>query len=500
MPVHDGTARIARACFRGAAYTARLWLPFEAPKLDSFAPSSPESLKVELDDGICALNDSRIDESIHIFKRLVNIDCAKSDIKRLRIKHVACHYLAVALHHGFGRLDEAVFWWREHLRLSAQLASQYGKMDTQGVHIYEPFWSNHVGHAAMMGIWAKRSLLEGTTRQRHYFIHDPVYKKGNSYLVQQMGQFFTLIDDYAQLPYPREYIEAVSKYLYINTGRSSARTYFWQVFSEISNDWENAALGPLLEAPDDDLNFCANQRKAMGVPENAWHVCLHVRSSGYKDSHDNLHAALNADIGSYDLAISSVVRRGGWIIRMGDPSMPKLESAKNVIDYAHSRRKSPKLDILLCATSRFYIGTSSGLGYVPALYGVPSVFTNWFPTGTRPLNKSDLFIPKLHWYEIENEFAQFDDSLAPPLGHIHLMSQFKRLGITLRPNTRDELRGVVEEMLDRLEGGADYTIEDERLQARFDAVACRSRSYGNARVGRDFLRKFQDLLPTTVRA
>jgi hypothetical protein len=47
-----------------------------------------------------------------------------------------------------------------------------------------------------------------------------------------------------------------------------------------------------------------------------------------------------------------------------------------------------------------------------------------------------------------------------------------------------------------LDGRAVYTTDDEHLQACFDAVAIQSRSYGNARIGRDFIRKYRKLLPS----
>jgi len=123
------------------------------------------------------------------------------------------------------------------------------------------------------------------------------------------------------------------------------------------------------------------------------------------------------------------------------------------------------------------------------------VFTNWFPTGTRPLNSTDLFIPKMHRYDQRGEFAPFAESLAPPLGHIHVKSTLATLGVSLCENSREELRDVVTEMMDRLDGRHVCTAEDQALRARFDAVATGARSFGNAQIGRDFIRKYRGLLP-----
>lgn len=52
------------------------------------------------------------------------------------------------------------------------------------------------------------------------------------------------------------------------------------------------------------------------------------------------------------------------------------------------------------------------------------------------------------------------------------------------------------EMLDRLEGNINYTMEDEILWQRFQSLPS---PYGsscfNSRMGRDFLRKYAGLLP-----
>jgi putative glycosyltransferase (TIGR04372 family) len=448
--------------------------------------------------GIRALNDVRITDAVLHLRRAATKDCSASDVASLWIRREAAKNLGVALHHGLGRLDEAVFWWRAAVRFSRFIIQNYDVPDLCDVQIYDNFWSTHIGHTAILGVMIKRHILSGEIDKKRYLIRAPKQSIGNAYLVEQMGRFVTLIDDTAQFPFPKEYAPAFGKFFWIDNCLSGPATYAWQVLAEVSRAWEDNGLGPLLAFSDAELESIKRRRTALGVPSDSWHVCLHVRGSGYKLQHDDLHAALNADIRTYDAAIAAVVERGAWVIRMGDPSMPKLPAMKNVIDYAHSPKRSPEMDILLAGTCRFFIGTSSGPLYVPALYGIPSVITNWFPTGTRPLSSGDLFIPKLHWYDNEEEFAPFDESMSQPLGHIHALPVLAEIGVSLRPNLREELRDLVEEMLDRLDGGAEYTAEDQQLQSYFEKVALQSRSYGNARVGRDFLRKYQCLLPPAL--
>jgi len=449
---------------------------------------------------IIALNNVDIAACIRNAMPVATVACADEEFEKLQIKEEACLYLGVALLQGLGRLDDAVLWWREQRRLAAAIArhclrQQYFVHDPRNLY-FDQFWSGHVGHTALLGIYVKRNLLEGQPYRTLTLLRMPKGNHGNPCLVDHWQEYFTLAESPADLPGSSGFLRYGSKYLYLDERLIGPETYFWQAYAEISREWEQAGGGALLELSKHEIQRGQQTLIAMGIPRGAWYVCLHVRSEGFKPMHEGLQHTLNADIKTYDLAIDAIVKRGGWVVRMGDPSMPKLPATKGVVDYAHSRHKTDWMDIFLCGTCRFYVGTSSGLAYVPNLFAVPGVFTNWFPTGTRPLNSSDIFIPKLHWYDEQNDFVPFAESLAPPLGHIHANPTLRTLRVSLKDNTREDLRDVVVEMLDRLEDKAAYTAEDKHLQARFDAVAANSRSFGNARVGRDFIRKYGRLLPS----
>jgi putative glycosyltransferase (TIGR04372 family) len=174
--------------------------------------------------------------------------------------------------------------------------------------------------------------------------------------------------------------------------------------------------------------------------------------------------------------------------------MKPLPPLPRTIDYAHSASKSEAMDIFLMGACRFFIGTSSGPAYVPPLFGIPCVLTNWAPTGSRPFNQRDLYIPKLYRSGDPPTLWKFDMFLAPPVGYAATYKPPDTLDLAPVFNSPEELREVVVEMLDRLDGRLRYTQEDEALQTTFDAVALASRCIGNARIGRDFLRRHADLL------
>jgi putative glycosyltransferase (TIGR04372 family) len=478
--------------------------PLSGAERQEIAAASDDTLRSFNLRAFEALNRVDIDECVRNALPAATIAYRGIDLPRLQIKEAANYCLAVALHQGLGRLDEAILVWRERQRLAAEIVDRLisdGRSPPRDpeTQIFDTFWSSHIGHTALLGIHAKQNLMR-TQPRRLVLLRKPEPNLGNRCLVDHWERYFQVAGDARELPVPAEALSYVQKFLYLHERPNGQETYFWQAYAEISRAWDASGRGSILELSGQERRRGREALAAMGLPPTAWYVCLHVRSSGFKPVHEGLQDTLSADISTYERAIDAIVERGGWVIRMGDPSMPPLPGRERVIDYAHGPFKKDWLDVFLCATCWFYVGTSSGLGYVPNLFGVPSVFTNWFPTGTRPLHGSDIFIPKLHWYDYQQTLAPFDESLAPPLGHIHAKPTLRKLGVSVRDNNSEDLFDVVTEMLDRLEAKAEYSVEDRRLQACFDTVALRSRSFGNARIGRDFIRKYRGLLPSGMRA
>ena len=114
----------------------------------------------------------------------------------------------------------------------------------------------------------------------------------------------------------------------------------------------------------------AEQRRVqMGLPLAGWFVCLHV-------SENCPRIPRNASIHNYFEAIKVVTNAGGWVVRLGDPSMTPLPSMERVIDYAHSRHRSESLDLYLISQCHFFVGLSSGPPLVATLFRKPLVIVN----------------------------------------------------------------------------------------------------------------------------
>lgn len=254
---------------------------------------------------------------------------------------------------------------------------------------------------------------------------------------------------------------------------------------------------PLLALSQDDLSWSDGQFAALGLPRGSWFVCVHVREPGFSRTDEPAHAHRNADPRAVRTAMEEIVRRDGWCVRMGDPSMTPLEPMSGLIDYAHHPLRSDRLDVALCARAKFFLGNTSGLALVSSVFGVPSALVNLIPLSTMPYLPNDLGIPKLLRSAVDGRVLSFAEALASPVGNFRYARLYSDAGLEPVENSAEEILELVEEMLDRIDGAYVPAPEDESLQRRFKTLL-RPGHYGYgaaSRIGAAFLRRHAGLLP-----
>jgi len=353
-------------------------------------------------------------------------------------------------------------------------------------------WLGAIGHLAInIDIYIKMGVL-GWRPQYHTILLAPSEQVINPCLLNYWRRYLHIITDPSTidrlLPLAKT-MRCLEYTLYHIKQASGQMVDIGYAMPIVQKQWEAEARPPLLTRSPSDYERGWNCLQDLGVPKNAWFVCLHVREDGFRREGITTHRS--ADINTYSLAIESIVARGGWVIRMGDTTMKPLPPMKQAIDYARTDAKSDWMDVFLCTSCRFFLGSASGLACVPLVFGVPSAITNTWPVSGRPPSNQDLFIPKLAWSEVENRYLTFEEALAPRF-FFNLNSQLLySWGIKVVDNTPEEINDLVLEMLDRLEGKCHYTAEDEVLQQQFNSLPT---PYGpsafNSRIGRSFLHNY----------
>lgn len=265
-------------------------------------------------------------------------------------------------------------------------------------------------------------------------------------------------------------------------------------YYQINQLWDDRP--PAITLPDDWQARGRARLAELGVPEGAWFVSVHAREGGYSPGDESTHAHRNADIATYDLAIKAIKDRGGWVVRVGDPTMSAMPATDQAVDYAKSPLKADWMDLWLCANNRFFLGTSSGLIMAATMFHRPSALVNMAPHGSSyGPGPKDLSIPKL-LLNGDGEPMPFQDVFDQNLSVQRYAEVFAQRGVAFQNNSSQEILAITEEMLARLDGGFETTEDDEDLQRQYRGLLTPlDYSFGAAsRIGRDWLRAHRHLL------
>jgi putative glycosyltransferase (TIGR04372 family) len=178
---------------------------------------------------------------------------------------------------------------------------------------------------------------------------------------------------------------------------------------------------------------------------------------------------------------------------MGNNSMRPLPNYPNTIDYAHSARRQDWMDVFLWAEGRFFIGTASGPQLIPTSFGKPVAITNYGPIATMMCGKDDILLPKHYWLEKERRYLTLPERANPSHALQESPDVLAKLGIRVVDNTPEELRELVIEMMDRLEGRHEEIDHERALQTHFAELAAAHQFYP-VKIARPFLSSHPELL------
>jgi putative glycosyltransferase (TIGR04372 family) len=249
---------------------------------------------------------------------------------------------------------------------------------------------------------------------------------------------------------------------------------------------------PFLSIPGRENLELKDLLSVIGVKEGGWYVCLHNRETGYSLFDDDEHQYRNGTLSNFYDAIDFISELGGVVIRMGDPSMTKLDEKSRAFDYAHSALKTPRNDLLLAANCRFFLGNSSGISIIASAQGIPCIGVNQAPLGvTKFWGPNDLAVPKIYRRVHDGSIIPFSEVFSTNLSNYRSASDFKRVGVFLQENSPDEILESCREM----EMSLRKTPEPEDVQGlrtRFNSMFTpENYSYfSKTRISRYFLEKY----------
>lgn len=212
----------------------------------------------------------------------------------------------------------------------------------------------------------------------------------------------------------------------------------------------------------------------MGIPSGAPFVCLAVRDSAYLEAHLpaitwGYHSYRNSNIQKYVLAAEELADRGYFVVRMGARVSEAMKSDHaRIIDYAANGMRSDFMDIYLGANCEFCLSTGTGMDAVPYIFRRPLAFVNFVPLGILvTFRRQDIHITRRHLSVQDNRELTLSEIFDRGVGFCLAASDYESKGVQPIENTPEEIRDVVVEMAERLNGTWQTHDEDEALQKRF---------------------------------
>lgn len=237
-----------------------------------------------------------------------------------------------------------------------------------GQWVLSPTFSSHVGHFAYAA-----ALM--TERDAGEIEAPPITmlrgQPHNAYL-QRYFERHTADSAPAGIAYA-ETISVSKRY----TTAAGQRVTMSELFSQAAGRWTGGSafveIEPRMQASAEEI------LAAFGVAPEDKVVTLHVREAGYNQSIASTMRLRDARIDTYGPAIRALVAGGFKVFLLGDRSMVPAPVIDGLIDYPFTEAKCDRMDVYLAARCTFHIGTSSGMSFIPLLFGRPVLFTN-FPT------------------------------------------------------------------------------------------------------------------------
>jgi putative glycosyltransferase (TIGR04372 family) len=347
-----------------------------------------------------------------------------------------------------------------------------------------------IGHlAGDVSTFAKRRLLGQT--HVHGLLVSPRGVAANDCLVDYWRRYVTVV----RSPYFAKVLRHLARFPYLVHDTGTVSMDETAPYIAVAREWGDRP--PLLDLSEEHHRRGEAWLERLGLPRGAQFVCFHSREPGYSPRDEALHSFRNSSVENYLPAVEELTRLGFWCLRMGDPSMRPIRAMDKVIDYAHLDSRSDWLDVFLCARCTFFLGSCSGLVNLANVFGRPCAIANQVPfSHVRSFGIADVCIPKLYWSDAQRRLLTFGEIFVSEAANFRFTSQYEARGLRPVENSADEVRDLVLEVLARCDGTASYTPRDEQLQRSFGALMRPGHySFGGVnRVGRDFLRKYEQLI------
>ena len=212
----------------------------------------------------------------------------------------------------------------------------------------------------------------------------------------------------------------------------------------------------------------------LGIKPTDRFVCFIVRDSAYTkkafpEKDMSYHDFRNCDVNDYVAGAEALADRGLFVLRMGSVvSKPLVSNNPRVIDYANSKVRSEFMDLFLGAHCEFNVSDGLGFYAIPAMFRRPNAYVNYSPFFMFYSSRAcDLGIAKTMIDTSTGKRLNLTEMGERGVARSRASVEFVKAGVSVKSNTPSEIRDLMLEMLDRLEGKWKAQPLDDELQNKF---------------------------------
>lgn len=367
------------------------------------------------------------------------------------------------------------------------------------IRLFRTFNEDRIGHLSMnTDLFLRRIQLHDPRKKNECWIGFASTRPANKQLLtmfirafQKQGIKIILV--------PSAMYELLIKGI-INERSLFGKSKFYLPLPAESNEfYEFNNTTPNISFTDEEEKKGKELLKKMGLPDDAWFVCIHSRDAAFSSRHiagdHSHHTPRYCSILHFLEAAEYITSQGGYVLRMGsEVDCPIKTDNPRIIDYATTHRNDFG-DIYLAAKCKFFLGCASGLFVVSNIFHVPVAITNIVIPIHPPFREGDLFIPKKVLRQKEKRYLSLHEMLTFEKNEAYMRNgilRYNELGLVPVANSSTEIHDLAQEMNKRIDG---TWKSSEQLQQRFRNLSKNNLCGGTpARMGSSFLKRNPYLL------
>ena len=306
---------------------------------------------------------------------------------------------------------------------------------------------NVIGHLGFLGNHLQAQKDNILTSGSRYLLSN----KGiaNKYIFNDLAQHFEIIPSHngtlwSELPGVWHLVERLQL---IRSEDGFIDLY--ELTEKVYSNNKITRMTPIIHFDDQIRIDSLNILKRYNFSSSDWFVCLHIRNS--HDANDRR----NQELDDYLPAVNEIIRRGGFVIRIGNKSMDALPSNPKIIDLLDDNLDQKLLHAFALANAKFMLGTTSGPALIPSLYGIPTLVTNLTSIARNSLSSSagSFYLPKKVKI-ISGNYLSLAEILTRPESYSEAtISELKKAGLELVNNSAEEILEATIEMFNNLDKG-----------------------------------------------